>query len=277
MKKTMQAMAAVAERGCEQSPRLFPRAVLATVLILLVPFPVLAASIEFSIDDSDPFRCEIQYTLADRDLIYRGRPLSRVKIAYHWSPDPGHTTDYLVPVAATKQPVSIECPRFDYYQAYRVHLFAYDSNGRRLPWTSEFSTNRMDSYRSPKPRCGHVAIVPSMPKALSGGEDAADHWIRISNPGAASITVTVDGRDRAGTKAGTYRRELPAYRSVRVNMRAIETAFNVTDPEGWWTLTVAGSGPLYAAATMRQGGLRWFVPVERPATCDTGAVTRAGE
>ena len=92
-----------------------------------------------------------------------------------------------------------------------------------------------------------------MPKALSGGEDAADHWIRISNPGAASISVTVDGRDRAGTKGGTYRRELPAYRSVRVNMRDVEAAFNVSNPAGWWTLTVAGTGPLYAAATMRQG------------------------
>ena len=58
-----------------------------------------------------------------------------------------------------------------------------------------------------------------MPKALAGDEDTADHWLRIANPGAASITFTVAGRNDAGTKGGTYRRELPAYRSVKVKMR----------------------------------------------------------
>ena len=140
-------------------------------------------------------------------------------------------------------------------------------------WKAEASCGHAPTTSTPPPAAapgGHVAIVPSMPKALAGGEDAADHWLRISNPSAASISVTVDGRDRAGTKGGTYRRELPAYRSVRVNMRDIEAAFDVTDPEGWWTLTVAGTGPLYAVATMRQGAATRFIPVERPATSPTG-------
>ena len=122
----------------------------------------------------------------------------------------------------------------------------------------------------------HIAIVPAMPGALSGGEDAADHTITITNPGAAGITFTVTGRDESGTKGGTYRRELPASQSVKVTMRAIEAAFDVTDPEGWWTLTVIGTGPLYASATMKQGEARRPVPVERPATCGTGPVTRTG-
>ena len=121
----------------------------------------------------------------------------------------------------------------------------------------------------------HLAIVPAMPKALPGDEDAADHWLRIANPGAASITFTVTGRNDAGTKGGTYRGELPAHRSVKVVMRDVEAAFDV-EPEGWWTLTVTGSGPLYTSATMKQGDARRFVPVERPATCGTGPVTRTG-
>ena len=129
-----------------------------------------------------------------------------------------------------------------------------------------------------EPRCDHLAIIPAMPKALPGGEDAGDHWLRISNPGAASITFTVTGRNDAGTKGGTYRGELPAHRSVKVVMRDVEAAFDV-EAEGWWTLTVTvtGSGPLYASATMLNHGERRFVPVERPATCGTEPVTRAEE
>ena len=126
-----------------------------------------------------------------------------------------------------------------------------------------------------EPRCDHLAIIPAMPKALPGDEGAADHWLRISNPGAASITFTVTGRNDAGTKGGTYRRELPAHRSVKVVMRDVEAAFDV-EAEGWWTLTVTGSGPLYASATMLNHGERRFVPVRTPATCTSGPVTRTG-
>ena len=128
-----------------------------------------------------------------------------------------------------------------------------------------------------EPRCDHLAIVAAMPRALPGDEDAADHWVRITNPGAASIRFTIEGRDEAGAKGGTYRRELPAYRSVKVKMRDIQAAFDVTDPEGWWWLRVAGSGPIDVAATMKQGEARRFVPVKVPATCGTGPVTRAGD
>ena len=115
-----------------------------------------------------------------------------------------------------------------------------------------------------------------MPKAIAGDEGGPDHWVRIANPGAAGITFTITGRDEAGAKGGTYRRELPAYRAVKVNMRDVEAAFDVAKPAGWWTLTVTGSGPLYLTATMRQGDARRYVPVERPAACGTGAVTRTG-
>ena len=129
-------------------------------------------------------------------------------------------------------------------------------------------------HTHPVERCDHIAIVAAMPKALPGDEDAADHWVRITNPGAASIRFTIEGRDEAGAKGGTYRRELPAYRSVKVKMRDIQAAFDVTDPEGWWWLRVAGSGPIDVAATMKQGDARRFVPVKVPATCGTGPVTR---
>ena len=119
----------------------------------------------------------------------------------------------------------------------------------------------------PVERCDHLAIVPTMPRALSGDEGSPDHWLHVVNPGAASIRFTIEGRDMAGTKAGTYRRELPAYRGVRVNMRDIEAAFDVSKPSGWWRLVVTGSGPLEVVATMRQGDERRFVPVRVPATC----------
>ena len=130
-------------------------------------------------------------------------------------------------------------------------------------------------HTHPVERCDHIAIVPAMPRALSGDEGSPDHWLRISNLGAASITFTVTGLDEGGTKAGTYRRELPASRIVRVKMRDVEAAFDV-EPEGWWRLVVTGSGPLEVVATMRQGAERRFVPVRTPATCTSGPVTRAG-
>ena len=46
-----------------------------------------------------------------------------------------------------------------------------------------------------------------------------------------------------------------------MKMRDIEGKFDVPEPEGWWTLTVTGSGPLYVVATMLQGDARRFVPV----------------
>ena len=128
---------------------------------------------------------------------------------------------------------------------------------------------------SPDEGCDHVAIVPAMPRALAGDEGTPDHWLRITNPGGEGITFTVMGRNDAGTEFGTYRRELPAYRSVKVLMRDVEAAFDVSEPEGWWTLTVTGSGTQYTSATMKQGDARRFVPVVRPSACGT-AVTRAG-
>ena len=128
----------------------------------------------------------------------------------------------------------------------------------------------------PVQRCDHLAIVPVIPRAIAGDEAAPDHWLHVANPGPGSIVFAVTGRDMAGAKGGTYRRKLTAYRSVKVKMRDIEAAFDVAEPEGWWTLTVTGSGPLYVAATMRQGDARRFVPVERPAVCGLGAVTRTG-
>ena len=155
--------------------------------------------------------------------------------------------------------------------------------GTGTPSAPEPGTSDPETPSEPAPeacpveRCDHLAIVPAMPRALSGDEGSPDHWLHVVNPGAAGIRFTIEGRDMAGTKAGTYRRELPAYRGVRVNMRDIETAFDVTDPEGWWRLVVTGSGPLEVVATMRQGDERRFVPVRTPATCGTGPVTRTGE
>ena len=128
----------------------------------------------------------------------------------------------------------------------------------------------------PGARCDHLAVVPAMPRALAGDEGSPDHWLHVANPGAAGITFTITDRDMASTKGGTYRRELPAYRAVKVDMRDVEAAFDVSKPAGWWTLTVTGSGPLYLTATMRQGDARRFVPVERPTACGTGPVTRTG-
>ena len=118
-----------------------------------------------------------------------------------------------------------------------------------------------------EPACDHIAIVPSMPRAMSGNEDAPDHWLRITNPHGESITVSVTGRDERGTESGTYRRELPAYRSVKVKMRDIEAAFDATEPEGWWTLTVTASGTVHVVPMMRHGDTRIVLPVARPGSC----------
>ena len=127
-----------------------------------------------------------------------------------------------------------------------------------------------------EPACDHIAIVPSMPRAMSGNEDAPDHWLRITNPHGESITVSVTGRDEHGTKSGTYRRELPAYRSVKVKMRDIEAAFDATEPEGWWTLTVTAGGTVHVVPMMRHGDTRIVLPVARPGSCPgPGGVTRS--
>ena len=169
----------------------------------------------------------------------------------------------------------VEVRGFDYNSTGAYTLRVEPTEPPEPPGPPEPETPEPEACPA-EPRCDHLAIIPAMPKALPGDEDAGDHWLRISNPGAESITFTVTGRNEAGTKGETYRRELPAHRSVKVVMRDVEAAFDV-EPEGWWTLTVTGSGPLYASATMLNHGERRFVPVERPATCGTEPVTRAEE
>ena len=119
------------------------------------------------------------------------------------------------------------------------------------------------------PRCDHIAIVPSMPPAIAGEEGTPDHWLRITNPNPARTSFIIMGYDSAGSKFGTYRRELTGHRSVRVVMRDIEAAFDATDPEGWWRLIVTGSESLEVTATMRQGDMRRFVPVVQPEICES--------
>ena len=174
----------------------------------------------------------------------------------------------------------------------RYRIWLEDRNGNIQPGEAPVEHPQEPDPEPPEPetppepeapeRCAHVAIVPAMPRALSGDEGSPDHWLRISNPGAESITFTVTGRNDAGdphprSRRGLtgYRRELPAYKSIQVNMRDVEAAFDV-EPEGWWRLVVTGSGPLEVVATMRQGAERRFVPVRTPATCTSGPVTRAG-
>ena len=126
------------------------------------------------------------------------------------------------------------------------------------------------------PACDHIAIVPSMPRAMSGNEDTRDHWLRITNPHGENITVSVTGRDERGTESNTYRRELPAYRSVKVKMRDIEAAFDATNPEGWWALTVTASGTVHVVPMMRHNDTRIVLPVARPGSCpEPGSVTRS--
>ena len=121
----------------------------------------------------------------------------------------------------------------------------------------------------PVERCDHIAIVPSMPRSMSGNEGTPDHWLRITNPNGEGIDFTVTGRDESGTKFGTYRRELPAYRSVKVKMRDIESAFDATKPAEWWTLTVTGSGTVHVVPMMRHGEARIVLPMVQPEICES--------
>ena len=121
----------------------------------------------------------------------------------------------------------------------------------------------------PVERCDHIAIVPSMPRAVSGNEGTPDHWLRITNPYGEDIDFAVTGRDESGTKFGTYRRELPAYRSVKVKMRDIESAFDATKPAGWWTLTVTGSGTVHVVPMMRHNEARIVLPMVQPEICES--------
>ena len=137
-------------------------------------------------------------------------------------------------------------------------------DGRRLGHILTFSGLGQGTPPFPETPEPQVAYITAMPRALAGDDGTPDHWIRITNPDGKDITFTVTGRNDAGEEFGTYRRELPAYRSVKVLMRHVEAAFNVSDPEGWWTLEVKGSGPIRVRATMFRQGIRQFVPVDQP-------------
>ena len=50
----------------------------------------------------------------------------------------------------------------------------------------------------PVERCKRIAIVPAMPRAMSGGEDAPDHWMRITNR-------SDERRERHGDRDGPRR------------------------------------------------------------------------
>ena len=247
-------------------------------------------SIRFVIDPDDPFRCEVEYELTDdvdRPNWYTINLLREVGENDYRSFSPRLSFSIARGETVARR-VTHDCGRFRHhdglYWAVLLGSGGTDGRGGRVedsyrtppaptppeppePPPPEPEPETPEPEACPVERCDHLAIVPVIPRALSGDEDAPDHWLHVANPGPGAVTFTVTGRDMAGTKGGTYRRELPAYRSVRVMMRDIEAAFDVSEPEGWWTLTVTGSGPLYVAATMRQGDARRFVPVERPAVC----------
>ena len=262
----------------------------AVVLLgMVLAAPVYGQSLRFNIDADDPLRCEVAYSASET--------LSPEWWASHHAAVGVYATNFTVEfqrISRSTRIGTLSCGRFEWNKRYEARFRWWDAVSDRFkiqdwvvvhhrtppepppPPEPEPETPDPEPEACPVERCDHIAIVPVIPRALSGDEDAPDHWLHVANPGAEGITFTVTGRDMAGTKGGTYRRELPAYRSVKVKMRDIEAAFDVSEPDGWWTLTVTGSGPLYVAATMRQGDARRFVPVERPAVCGTGAVTRTG-
>ena len=260
-------------------------------------------SIRFVIDPDDPFRCEVEYELTEADLPRDFFSKRGIQLRYwiNFLREVGEN-DYRTfwprlsfTILSSEQEdtfarrVTHECGRFAHHDSLYWAVFNAGSGLRRPRVEDSYRTppaptppeppeppeppppdpepETPEPEACPVERCDHLAIVPVIPRALSGDEDAPDHWLHVANPGPGAVTFTVTGRDMAGTKGGTYRRELPAYRSVKVKMRDIEAAFDVAEPDGWWTLTVTGSGPLYVAATMRQGDARRFVPVERPAAC----------
>ena len=223
------------------------------------------ASVRFVVDPDDPLRCEVAYSAPSGCIEQAGGSLIlRVSALDH---DARAFADY--PIAGWNRAGSFNC--------YGRRFLGNSRYAATLVRAKAFYTAPSAPSEPEASGCDHLAIVPAMPRALSGDEGSPDHWLHVVNPGAASIRFTIEGRDMAGTKAGTYRRELPAYRGVRVNMRDVEAAFDVSKPAGWWRLVVTGSGPLEVVATMRQGDERRFVPVRTPATCGTGAVTRTGE
>lgn len=118
--------------------------------------------------------------------------------------------------------------------------------------------------------CDHVALVPSMPRAIAGEPDAQDHWLRVTNWAGSANRFVIEGWNNAGTKFGPYRLSLPAHGSLRVKMRDIQDEFadDESPAAGWWSLKVTGKRPLGVVAMVKRGEQRSTVPVLRPATCD---------
>ena len=191
---------------------------------------------------------------------------------------------------------TITCPRFHYGHTYTISMRARE----RPPSTPGFAGSgpvlweTHDTYHAPLPPAGQqasaepvttgpapwcesVAIVPAIPPAVRVGDgDSRAHWLRITNPLPASVTFAITGHDSTGAKFGTYRRTLAANAMTKVRVRDIEAAFD-GDGTGWWSLTVAASGPVYVVASMlHTNGARVVLPVERPAACPSGPVTRTG-
>ena len=146
-----------------------------------------------------------------------------------------HYSNRNYPIPAPADPLGewriwpkISCPRLTWDTHYTFELYIHGSwpiegiAGRSFitppepetptppPSEPEPETPDPEPEACPVERCDHLAIVPAMPRALSGDEGSPDHWLHVVNPGAVSIRFTIEGRDMAGTKAGTHRRELPA-------------------------------------------------------------------
>ena len=122
--------------------------------------------------------------------------------------------------------------------------------------------------------CDHIAIVPAIPPGVrvSAGDSRA-HWLRIMNPAPEAVTFAITGHDSTGAKYGTFRRTIPANGVLKARVRDIEAAFD-GDGTGWWSMLVTASGPVHVVATLlHTNGARVVLPVERPSTCPSGALT----